>query len=291
VEQALRRWLEAATGAKKVDRLDRIQSLWGGYGELYRAHLTGAAVETAIVKWVRPPARRGGDTSHRRKCRSYDVETSFYRAYAARCGEQDRVARAFDQRAAESEWLLALEDLDASGFPRRIRDPRGAELEACLAWLAAFHARFMGASPDGLWSEGTYWHLATRQEELAAIRGTALFESAPELDRLLREARHRTLVHGDAKPANFCFSQDGRRVAAVDFQYVGGGSGMRDVAYLLHGSVSGAAERRALDVYFELLRASLAPLPFDAAAVEEEWRELYAAAGSDFDRFLAGWRG
>ncbi|NUO54576.1 MAG: phosphotransferase [Polyangiaceae bacterium] len=290
MEGALRGWLEQATGAKRIDRLERIQSLWGGYGELYRAHLTGAAVETAIVKWVRPPARRGGDASHRRKCRSYDVETAFYRVYASRCGDEARVATAFGQRARENEWLLALEDLDAAGYPRRIRDPRGAELEACLAWLAAFHARFMSTSPDGLWSEGTYWHLATRQDELEAIRGTALFDRAPELDRRLRQAHHRSFVHGDAKPANFCFSADGRRVAAVDFQYVGGGSGMRDVAYLLHGSASGAAERRALDFYFEHLRASLAPLPFDAVGVEEEWRELYAAAGSDFDRFLAGWR-
>jgi len=291
VDDALRVWLEQATGAKSIDRLERIQSLWGGYGELYRAHLTGAAADTAIVKWVRPPARRGGDASHRRKCRSYDVETAFYRVYAARCGDEARVAKAFGQRAKENEWLLALEDLDASGYPRRIRDPRGAELDACLAWLAAFHARFMSTSPEGLWAEGTYWHLATRQDELAAIRGTALFDRAPELDRRLREAHHRSFVHGDAKPANFCFSADGRRVAAVDFQYVGGGCGMRDVAYLLHGSVSGAAERRALDIYFEHLRASLAPLLFDAASVEEEWRELYAAAGSDFDRFLAGWRG
>ncbi len=291
MDAALRGFLEQATGAKSIDRLERIQSLWGGYGELYRAHLTGASAATAIVKWVRPPARRGGDASHRRKCRSYDVETAFYRSYAARCGEDARVAAPFGQRAKESEWLLALEDLDASGFSRRVRDPCGVELDACLGWLASFHARFMGRSPEGLWSEGTYWHLATRQEELAAIRGTALFDSAPELDRRLREARHRTFVHGDAKPANFCFSADGRRVAAVDFQYVGGGSGMRDVAYLLHGSVSGAAERRALDVYFDHLRASLAPLPFDVAAVEEEWRELYQVAGSDFDRFLAGWRG
>ena len=33
--------------------------------------------------------------------------------------------------------------------------------------LAELHARFLGEAPEGLWSEGSYWHLATRLDELA----------------------------------------------------------------------------------------------------------------------------
>ena len=40
-------------------------------------------------------------------------------------------------------------------------------------------------------------------------------------------------MHGDAKLANFLFTSDHSQVAGVDFQYVGGGCGMKDVAYLL----------------------------------------------------------
>jgi Ser/Thr protein kinase RdoA (MazF antagonist) len=160
------------------------------------------------------------------------------------------------------------------------------ELDACLAWLASFHACFLGEKPNGLWKVGTYWHLATRQEELAvtAKRDADLAARAPEIDRALNAARFRTFVHGDAKPANFCFGGD--RVAAVDFQYVGGGVGVKDVAYLLHGEPNA---RRALDTYFRLLRERL-PSDVDGAALEEEWRALYPVAVTDFDRFLSGWR-
>lgn len=295
------RWVAKVTGAKSARRRERIQSLWSGYGEIFRVELTGAEVKTAIVKWVKPPARTragAGDASHARKCRSYQVETVWYRTFAAQCDEACRVPRSFGTTGARDEWLLLLEDLDAAGFTERRRQPDGAELDACLAWLAAFHARFLGVSPNGLWKTGTYWHLETRPDELAQIDDRALREAAPLLDRRLRECAFQTLVHGDAKPANFCWSRDGGAVAAVDFQYVGGGCGMKDVAYLLSGGSSNAAEAveaRHLDTYFVHLREALARAPrdvdvgVDVEALEGAWRALYPIARADYHRFLAGW--
>ena len=49
-------WIAEATGAEEVRRGARIQSLWSGYGEIFRVHLTGADVPTAVVKSVKPPA-------------------------------------------------------------------------------------------------------------------------------------------------------------------------------------------------------------------------------------------
>ncbi len=290
-------FVQSASGATEVATGgERIQSLWGGYGELVRVRLVGASRATVVVKWARLPAHRFGESgaSHERKCRSYDVETAFYERLSARCDDSCRVARSLGTRVRSGEWLLVLEDLDEAGFARRTREPRGPDLAACLGWLASFHARFLGQSAEanGLWTVGTYWHLATRQDELqsAARRDPTWPARAAALDEKLRAARFTTIVHGDAKPANFCFAANatsGAAVAAVDFQYTGGGPGIVDVAYLLHGA-SPEATAASLDVYFTQLRAVL-PGAVDAAALEAEWRALFPVALADFDRFLAGW--
>jgi hypothetical protein len=223
-------FVQRATGAAKVERAGRIQSLWGGYGELLRFRLHGAERATVVVKYADAGAARArtgtgtgtgtsrGDAetiSHQRKCRSYDAETAFYRNLAPRCDEACRVAALLGAEVAGEQWILVLEDLDGAGFGRRERDPQGADLEACLGWLASFHARFLGERPAraGVWPVGTYWHLGTRQGELrvAATRDPTLTARAVALDEQLRSARFTTLVHGDAKPANFCFAPEGRQ--------------------------------------------------------------------------------
>jgi hypothetical protein len=197
------------------------------------------------------------------------------------------------ERRVERRWLFVLEDLDAAGYPERRAQLRDRELGFCLAWLAQFHAGHLGRAPDGLWPVGTYWHLATRSEELAALEHPVLRHAAPRLDAKLNGARFCTLVHGDAKVENFCFGRDG--VAAVDFQYVGGGVGVKDVAYFLGSCLPVAEwETRApecLERYFvELRRAVRDRSPaVDVVALEAEWRELYPVAWADFYRFLLGW--
>ena len=168
------------------------------------------------------------------------------------------------------------------------------ELEACLSWLAHFHATFLHERPTGLWEIGTYWHLDTRPDELAELDDPELRAAAPAIDARLNASTFQTFVHGDAKLANFCFSVEGR-VAAVDFQYVGGGCGMKDVAYFisscLHEDECERREASLLDYYFGQLRGALERRgkEIDFAALEDEWRSLYPVAWTDFFRFLQGW--
>lgn len=166
------------------------------------------------------------------------------------------------------------------------------EIKACLSWLAHFHALFLGVSPDGLWPVGTYWHLETRPDELGAMEDPELKAAARDIDRILSECRFQTIVHGDAKLANFCFSLSGQDVAAVDFQYVGGGCGMKDVVYFF-GSCMEEKEcekqvHGLLDYYFTELKKSVGK-NVDFEALETEWRQMFAFAWTDFHRFLLGW--
>jgi hypothetical protein len=284
-------WVADQLGARAVRQRERIQSLWSGYGELIRVDVVDGPAQTAVVKWARPPMRAAG-TSMLRKLRSYDVETAFYRQLAPRCDDSCRVAALLAARGGrdKGEWTLVLEDLDACGFDRRADEVDAAQLDAGLAWLASFHARFMGERPAGIWETGTYWHLETRRDELANIADRKLREAAPHLAAQLASARFQTLLHGDAKDANFCFSRDAR-VAAVDFQYTGPGAGIIDVAYFLYGRSDEPADgidSARVDRYFAHLRRALHGV--DADAVEAEWRALYPVARADFRRFLAGWR-
>jgi hypothetical protein len=284
-------WIAEVTGARRARRGRQLQSLWGGYGELFRVELEGGVAATAVVKHVRPPAAAQSTVSDLRKRRSYEVEAAFYRDFAGRCDDTCRVARLYGSRTAGSESLFVLEDLDAAGFPLRHDDADATGLAACLAWLASFHARFLDVPAGGLWPIGTYWHLGTRTDELPAITDAALRDAAPAIEARLAAARYQTILHGDPKEANFCFGEDGRRVAAVDFQYAGRGCAMKDVAYLLYGRFDEPADGIAhdhLDTYFRALRTAAPTTDLDA--LEAEWRALYPLARLDFCRFLAGWR-
>lgn len=290
-----------STGAKSAFQIEVIQRLWSGYGEIVRYGLTGCDRESVIVKHVklsgngRHPHGSNNSFSHQRKMRSYQVETAWYGNWSKRCDAGCRVPDCLAFESFDDEVLIVLEDLDAAGFPYRRSSVSMDEMHACLNWLANFHATFIGERPKGLWPTGTYWHLETRPDELKALNDIALKNAAVAIDHKLSASPFQTIVHGDAKLANFCFSHDKNRVAAVDFQYVGGGCGIKDVAYFIDSCLSSdECERQAsqlLDVYFKALKQSLQTKQkaIDADAVEQDWRALYPVAWTDFHRFLKGW--
>jgi len=290
-----------ASNADEIFHLEDIQTLWSGYGKVMRYGLKGAASASVVVKHVKLPDQahhpRGWNTdrSHQRKVKSYQVESSWYRDWAVMCDASCRIPRCLALEYDDDEFLMVLEDLDASGYPVRKSTVSMAQMQLCLSWLANFHAAFMGQEPAGLWPIGTYWHLDTRPDEFAVLEDDVLKAAAADIDRCLNNARFKTFVHGDAKLANFCFSADATSVAAVDFQYVGGGCGMKDVAYFvgscLYEADCARYEQQLLDYYFSVLRSALSERnkKIDLDAVEQEWRALYPVAWTDFHRFIKGW--
>ncbi|WP_248724703.1 ecdysteroid 22-kinase family protein [Seonamhaeicola sp. ML3] len=281
------------TGASSLKEKEVIQELWSGYGKIIRVSLEDSALESVVVKHVQLPQKskhpRGwnSDIGHLRKLKSYQVETTWYTKYAN--SSMARLPKCIAVAHHQDEVLIILEDLDKAGFPLRKQSVTWQDIDKCLEWLAQFHTSYLRKEPNGLWDIGTYWHLDTRPQELEILEDMALKTTASKIDAKLNDCTFKTFVHGDAKLANFCFSNNGE-VAGVDFQYVGGGCGMKDVAYFvgscLYESDCERLEQQVLDTYFNHLHKALGK---KNEALENEWRVLYHVAWADFHRFLKGW--
>ncbi|MTI22924.1 DUF1679 domain-containing protein [Fulvivirga sp. RKSG066] len=287
------------TQADEITKTALVQELWSGYGEIKRYNLKGGTHPSVIVKHIHYPNQhkhpRGWNTniSHQRKLKSYQVERTWYQQYADKTNDHCRVPQSFHAVEVGDELLLIMEDLDTSGYPKRLNPDLVTLKDAknCLSWLASFHAQFMNTKPDGLWTIGTYWHYDTRPDEWGKMQNLPLKKAAKGIDERLYNAQYQTLVHGDAKLANFCFSENGK-VAAVDFQYVGGGCGIKDVAYFISSCFEESEcekyEKELLDHYFDQLELML-DKSIDFQLVKNEWLALYPYAWADFYRFLDGW--
>ena len=84
-------------------------------------------------------------------------------------------------------------------------------------------------------------------------------------------------------------------LAAVDFQYVGGGCGMKDLAYFVGSCFreeeAEIREDEVLSFYFKELHGFLDSIGSDVCPdeLEADWRPLYHVAWADFHRFMKGW--
>ncbi|MEP0073001.1 MAG: phosphotransferase [Marinomonas sp.] len=301
-------FIKRALNASLVTRTETIQSLWSGYGEIIRFSVEGSDIAKSVVlksiqfgQIQNHPRGWKSSFAHDRKVKSYKVEANWYQEWSAACTENERLPKLLASFYQEGETYLLLEDLDAAGFGRRCDFLSVEESTIVINWLASFHARFLQTKvredwPEGLWPRGTYWHLATRPDEWKSMSEGELKEKAESIDKAIDQACYQTLVHGDAKLANFCFSDDLTSAAAVDFQYVGRGIGVQDLAYFL-GSCFSESELNVhldylLELYFsELSRCILATgeSPDTAEAVAAEWHQLFPIAWADFHRFILGW--
>lgn len=300
LSESCKAFIKQSLRANTLHSEEQIQSLWGEQGCIVRLQTDSESYPSAILKLIsinqHATHPRGWNTnrSFERKARSYDVECAWYQDYARLCGSECKVPMPLGVLAEKQKRLILLEDLSID-YPKTCTQLTVEQARVCLGWLASFHARFMNNKGPGLWDQGCYWHLDTRQDEYDAMVDGTIKKAAQELDKRLRETPYQCLVHGDAKLANFCFSNDLNQVAAVDFQYVGRGCGIRDVVYFLGSCLSESQcaqhEKLLLDHYFMQLNHSLKTVmsSVERQTLEAQWRDLYAIAWTDFYRFLLGW--
>ncbi len=281
---------------------ETVQSLWSGYGQIVRCY-SNRLQKTVIVKHIAPPSEvhhpRGwhGSQSHNRKLKSYLVELSFYLNYGQQCSANcpiPNLLASAKHQEKNSELILVLQDLDADGYNQRWQ---GAipQLEATIDWLASFHANFLDSNASDLWDNGSYWHLDTRSEELQAMARSQLKSHAQHISDKLDTAMFKSVIHGDAKVANFCFSGTEVKAAAVDFQYAGLGVGVKDLVLCLASALDDSGLQLhagyLIDRYFANLTQQItgSAMNIEPALVEREWRGLIPYAWADYGRFLQGW--
>ncbi|MFN8672773.1 MAG: oxidoreductase family protein [Candidatus Sericytochromatia bacterium] len=308
------------TNSTLILKKELIQLLWGGYGELLKVTLNNEEIRTAIIKYIVLP-KHNNSISHQRKVKSYQIEINWYMYWANFTNDLCRIPKCLGVMQEENIFVIILEDLDNSGYPLRKRNLTINEAKLCLSWLANFHANFLFIEPKYLWEIGTYWHLDTRPDELLIMNDMELKKFSKIIDTKLNACKYKTFVHGDSKLANFCFSNDINNVSMVDFQYVGGGCGMKDIAYFFDSALSEEQcknwEKKLIDYYFQELKKAInlfnefktsyglsSPQEewigssevlsnknknIDFDELESEWRNLYPLCWADFYRFLSGW--
>jgi aminoglycoside phosphotransferase len=297
-------------GHSKPLDFELVQSLWGGYGAIIRYCSNQCdsknIVQYCIAKVVnlqqqgQHPRGWNTNTSHQRKLSSYVNEQHFYRYFASLTNDECRVPKMFNASADDKSIWMILQDLNAEGFAKRSIHPSLSLVRLGVSWLANFHACFVNHSNlsnrkhlNKLWPIGTYWHLGTRADEWEAMPESPLKEAASEIDKRLNNANFQTVVHGDAKLANFCIHSTESMLAAVDFQYVGRGVGIKDFVYFLGSCFDSQAlyehAPSLLNEYFSSLKRATHKSSLNFEALEKEYRGLYAFAWADFERFLTGW--
>ncbi|KAI7297563.1 hypothetical protein KC315_g18402 [Hortaea werneckii] len=180
---------------------------------------------------------------------------------------------------------------------------------------------------EGVWLNGGYTYLATRRKEYADLLedsdsewSSALCQPIPTVDQSLAElvaqvlspdvssdasssaiSDYETLIHGDVKSENLFANTEGSAVAFFDFQYVGMGLGVCDLAKLFTCSVpmhmlttdplSGDVALAMTDGERGLLQRYQRTIS-SVSGKEYPWHELemhWSTALVDWLRFQASW--
>lgn len=218
-----------------------------------------------IAKWVKPASEL--------RWASQANEKQFYLSAVHKLRKFLRLPHMLMcEDSASSGFCFLLDDLTVD-FPLH---PDGLDVpgaHASLTWLARFHALFWEADsagsafPAGMSSSADYWGLSKGENEerlgsvasalnasmkvlkangvweVAKTIGARLTSAARPLDAALRRSkgfvRHRTLLHGDFKTANFFLRRVGEgegsfcEAAVVDFEFSGPGFVAVDLANFL----------------------------------------------------------
>jgi hypothetical protein len=204
-------------------------------------------------------------------------------------------------------WWSRVKDLDNSKLvlppleqiKRESPSGNSVWLNGGYTYLATRRSEYQNLvhDSDSEWSEALTQPVSNRNQSIAELVATFL---APSISITTSITRYQTLIHGDVKSENLFTNTPGNQVAFYDFQYVGLGLGVCDLAKFFTCSVPlemlvpseyvpdvlamDEGERELLERYWRNLK--------DVGGREYEW-ELFVrhweTALVDWLRFQASW--
>tara|TARA_B100001063_G_scaffold225295_1_gene233988 strand:+ start:1593 stop:2549 length:957 start_codon:yes stop_codon:yes gene_type:complete len=283
---------------KHIEIGETLTSLWSGCGSIVECRLDNVPCVIKAIKipnHINHPKIKQSKFALKRKQQSYHVEYHFYKLYSHHLPKTAKSIACVNAINCGDEYALVFKNFTQFGFTQAI----SLHIKPILKWLAHFHAFNLNKQHDELWGQGCYWHLNTRPDEFNALMSNTNNEFdikvvAKKLAYQLKHAKYKTLIHGDAKLANFAVNSN-NEIRGYDFQYTGAGVGIVDVMYFMTSCFSCEElyvhAENELAYYFDELEHALALHQPDIPvhAVTNEWKALWSAAWADFYRFLAGW--
>lgn len=195
----------------------------------------------------------------------YRKECEFYRSIAALVDVAAPAALAVHFDEAAQDFAIVLEDLTGSEQGDQFSEPTQEQLELAIGQAAALQAPVWGRvdGPEfAAYHEDIEVRAAMSSQMVPAFLPAVFDRLGPGLDPDVSTMLERfaslagdwsrlrgtptTLVHGDFRPDNFMFGVDAAAppLVVVDWQTLGLGSGVTDVAYLLGAAVAPERRRR-----------------------------------------------
>ena len=293
-------WIEAKLGAPEAS-LENMSFAPIGTGQMcdsFRLSLewSGFSGPASIV--AKCPSQDEASRHIAKLVRNYELEISWYRDLAAESGVNCPACYHAEIADNGIDFALLLADVAPAGQGDQLAGASETDLLAAIDELAILHAAYWNSPKldqlawlgygsankelvrqmlPGLYA-GFRERYAGRLSEVILQMGDRL---AAGIGQYLDHEPHAlTIVHGDYRLDNLLFAPDARAII-VDWQTVGRGSGLADLAYLIGTSIADPAARAEgeeawLNHYLHRLAEHGAKA--DATAAREEYR-LYAFSG------------
>lgn len=196
------------------------------------------------------------------RIQGYNTELMFYTSFEDRVRIPTPDCHFCYEDYYNIKYLMVLEDLSAycNGEPNGF-DILNANI--LIKNIAKMHSEFWGSDrfySDGVWPHGGYW-MGNKEMQFdkpfeecfgKLVKNFNSFlgdlDFLPELEELIcsnEEKIHnlvhsltpKTMIHGDYKISNVFIKEETKKAFTIDWQWMGGGAGATDLAYLIYTTI------------------------------------------------------